>query len=259
MKQTHPPALLTLVARSLRGECAALRGKRVLVAMSGGVDSQVLLHALAWHRKTFDLDLVAHGVDHGLRPEAAGELDLAAALAESLGVPFGRSAVVVAAGANVQARARDARFASLAQAAASCAATFLATAHHADDRAETLLIRLLRGAGPRGLAVLPAIEGDRARPLLRATRAAIVAHAERHGLAFARDPSNDDPRFVRVRIRRELVPLLRTLDPRVVEHVNRLADSLGALRAAGALAGTDEARDPDETLPGDQEFVTNDE
>jgi tRNA(Ile)-lysidine synthase len=258
MKHTHPPALLTLVARSLRGECTALRGRRALVAMSGGVDSQVLLHALAWHRKAFALDLVAHGVDHGLRADAAAELDLAAGLAESLAVPFARTRVAVAPGSNLQARARDARLAALRSAAVAAGATFIVTAHHADDRAETLLIRLLRGAGPRGLAVLPPVADDLARPLLRASRADIAAHAARHGLAYAQDPSNEDPRFVRVRVRRELMPLLRALDPRVVDHVNRLADSLASTRTGddgGHDADDDEAAHEDD----DREFVTNDE
>jgi tRNA(Ile)-lysidine synthase len=255
MKHSHPPALLTLVARSLRGECAPLARSRVVVATSGGADSQVLLHALAWHREAFALDLVAHGVDHGLRAEAAAELDLAEALAESLAIPFTRTRLTVAAGANLQARAREARFAALRAEAARVGAAFIATAHHADDRAETLLLRLLRGAGPRGLAVLPPIAGDLARPLLRASRSAIEAHAGRHGLAFARDPSNEDPRFVRVRVRNELLPLLRSLDPRIVDHVNRLADTLAEPGAAGARAA--EEVGPEDDLG--QEIVTNDE
>ena len=228
MKGTHPPTLLTLVGRSLRGECAALAGSTVVVATSGGADSQVLLHALAWHREAFRLNLVAHGVDHGLRAEAHAELDLAEKLAETLRIPFARTQVHVAPGGNLQARARDARYAALRQAAHEANARFVSTAHHADDRAETLLLRLLRGAGPRGLAVLPPMTDDRARPLLRASRADVEAHAARHGLAFAQDPSNENPRFARVRVRRELLPLLRDLDPRIVDHLAALADRLAS-------------------------------
>ncbi len=252
MTQSHPPTLLTIVARSLRGECGALRGQRVIVATSGGVDSQALLHALAWHRKTFGLDLVAHGVDHGLRADASRELDLAATLAESLAIPFDRSRVEVARGSNLQARARDARFIALRRAASMQGARFIATAHHADDRAETLLIRLLRGAGPRGLAVLPPLAADLARPLLRDSRAAISGHAERHGLSFAEDPSNEDPRFVRVRVRHEVLPMLRSLDPRIVDHLTRLADSLAATHGS--------PNDEEATRSGEsQDFVTIDE
>jgi tRNA(Ile)-lysidine synthase len=237
MKGTHPPTLLTLVGRSLRGECAALAGSTVVVAVSGGADSQALLHALAWHREAFRLKLVAHGVDHGLRAEAAAELDLAAALAEALRIPFARTQLQVALGGNLQARAREARYEALAQAAHAANARFIATAHHADDRAETLLLRLLRGAGPRGLAVLPPMTDDRARPLLRAARGDIEAHAARHGLAFAQDPSNENPRFARVRVRRELLPLLRDLDPRIVDHLSALADRLAASAATFPVEG----------------------
>jgi tRNA(Ile)-lysidine synthase len=234
MAASHPPALLTHVARSLRGECGALRGERVLVATSGGVDSQVLLHALAWHAEKHRLTVVAHGVDHGLRPEAGAELDLAEDLARTLAVPFARTRLAIAPGGNLQARARDARFEALRAAAREAGARFIATAHHADDRAETVLLRLLRGAGPRGLAVLPPIAGDLARPLLRAARADIRAHADRHGLRFADDPSNADPRFARVRIRQEVLPLLADLDPAVVRHLCELADRLRTLEPEGA-------------------------
>jgi len=245
MKGTHPPTLLTLVGRSLRGECAALCGSTVVVATSGGADSQALLHALAWHREAFRLELVAHGVDHGLRAEASGELDLAEALAESLRIPFFRTRVHVATGGNLQARARDARYAALQQAAHAANARFIATAHHADDRAETLLLRLLRGAGPRGLAVLPPMTDDRARPLLRASRADVEAHALRHGLAFAQDPSNENPRFARVRVRRELLPLLRDLDPRIVDHLAALADRLATSAETVPVEGDESSAEDD--------------
>jgi tRNA(Ile)-lysidine synthase len=236
MAASHPPALLTHVARSLRGECSALRGERVLVATSGGVDSQVLLHALAWHAEKHRLTLVAHGVDHGLRAEAGAELDLAEDLARTLAVPFACTRLAISPGGNLQARAREGRFEALRTAARAAGARFIATAHHADDRAETVLLRLLRGAGPRGLAVLPPVDGDLARPLLRATRADIRAHAGRHGLRFAEDPSNADPRFARVRVRREVLPLLAELDPAVVRHLCDLADRLRTLAPEAAPA-----------------------
>jgi tRNA(Ile)-lysidine synthase len=150
----------------------------------------------------------------------------------------------VARGGNLQARARQARYEALAAAAARAKARAIATAHHADDRAETFLLRLLRGAGPAGLAVLPpraplpiapapgsrGPRGDREllRPLLRARRADIRAHVERHAIPFADDPSNDDPRFARTRVRRELLPLLAELSPGIVSHLEALADQLHA-------------------------------
>lgn len=253
-RRSHPPSLVRLAERLARDERLFTRGDLVLAACSGGPDSTALLHVLAMLRKSIGHDLVAHGVDHGLRPEAAAELDLARGVAASLGVPFAVTRVEVAPGSNLQARARKARLDALARAAIAAGARAVATAHTADDRAETLLLRLLRGAGPRGLAVLPPRAACRSpiveapgeieliRPLLLARRADVMAHLRRHDLPFAEDPSNSDPRFLRVRVRRELVPLLEDLAPGVVDHLAALAEMLGEEAAGGPLAGLGRAQ-----------------
>jgi tRNA(Ile)-lysidine synthase len=242
VSRSHPPSLRTLVERLVRDEGLFARGEIVLCACSGGPDSTALLHTLALLRKRIGHEVVAHGVDHGLRPEAAAELGLAQQVAASVGVPFTITQLQVEPGGNLQARARTARLQALAAAAAAAGAAAIATGHTADDRAETWLLRLLRGSGPRGLAVLPPVaplpvplpEGlaEKApmliRPLLRARRADVLAHLDRHRLAFAQDPSNADPRYTRVRVRRELVPLLEDLSPGVVDHLCSLADMLAA-------------------------------
>lgn len=232
--RSHPPTLLTLAKRAIREHALFSRGDALLVAVSGGRDSMALLHVLAWLRRDLGHRVFAHAVDHGLRAEAKREIDLAAQLAASLEVPFSRSRLRVAPGGNLQARARDARYASLERAARRVGATVLVTAHHADDRAETLLLRLLRGAGPRGLAVLPPKSADhgaivRVRPFLAARRRDIDAHLVRHEIPYTEDPSNADPRFLRARVRREVVPLLEGMNPRIVEHLCALADRLDAL------------------------------
>jgi tRNA(Ile)-lysidine synthase len=225
MARSHPPSLVTLVKRTLIEEGGELRGRTLLAAVSGGGDSQAMLSVLARLAPQLGFALRAHGVDHGLRAEAAAELDLAEALAYRLGVPFARSHVALARGANLQARARQVRYAALREAAAPHAA-LIATAHHANDRAETILLRLLRGAGPRGLAVLPTRAQDVIRPLVRAAKGDVITHLERHRLHFAQDPSNSDRAFLRVRVRRELLPLLHELSPQIVRHLNALADAL---------------------------------
>ncbi len=236
MARTHPPTLITLVRAALRDHDLIPRGTSVLLAVSGGPDSMALLHVLAGLRAKGGFGVFAHGVDHGLRPEAGKELDVAQAFSGALDVPFTREQVNVERGGNLQARARDARWSSLRSAAARVGAGRIATGHHADDRAETLLIRMLRGTGTRGLAVLPPLDANRVRPLFRARRQDIDEHVARHGVPFALDPANDNPRYLRTRVRHELLPQLMRISPRVVEHLCALADDAAVLRAlAGPL------------------------
>ena len=244
MPRSHPPSLTTIVRRTLLEECAPLEGRNVLAAVSGGADSQAMLSVLARLAPKLGFGLLAHGVDHGLRPEAARELDLAEALADELGVPFGRTRVALARGGNLQARAREARYAALRAVAAPHDA-LIATAHHADDRAETVLLRLLRGAGPRGLAVLAPRAHDVLRPLVRAGKSDVLLHVKRHCLDFAEDPSNKNPAFLRVRVRGEVLPLLHQLSPQIVTHLNALADALSGA-SLPALSGLEDASDAGE-------------
>jgi tRNA(Ile)-lysidine synthase len=249
-ERSHPPSLLRSAERLVLDERLFERGDVVLCACSGGPDSTALLHVLALLRRRLGHALVAHGVDHGLRPEAGAELSaFAGAVAGPLGVPFSVTRVDVAPGANLQARARAARHEALAKAADAAGARVVAIGHTADDRAETFLLRLLRGSGPRGLAVLPPrsagiVPGtvDLVRPLLGARRHEVLAHLRRHALPFAADPSNLDPRFSRVRVRRELLPLLEELSPGVVDHLSALADMLGGSPEAGPLDGLGRAQ-----------------
>lgn len=227
MPQSHPKTLI----KHVEGELSRLElsGARLLVALSGGPDSMALLHVLSRLRERFNLELFAHGVDHGLRPEAVAELELARALCELVQVPLSRSRLELERGGNLQARAREARYAELEFYARKYNA-IICTAHHADDRAETLLLRLLRGASLGGLGVLPrrqVVAGvERLRLMLTASRADVLLHVERHGLKVARDPSNTDPRFMRVRVRQELLPLLEELSPGITRHLNLLADQV---------------------------------
>jgi tRNA(Ile)-lysidine synthase len=218
----------------MREHALIARGATVLVAVSGGADSMALLHVLALLRSELAFGLFAHGVDHGLRKEAGVELDVAESFARSLDVPFERTGVRVAPGANLQARARAARWEALRAAATRATAARIATGHHADDRAETMLMRMLRGTRAHGLGVLPPLDGDRIRPLVRARRTDIDAHVRRHRIPHCNDPSNQNPRFLRTHVRLELLPVLERLNPRVVEHMCALADELGRREPAGA-------------------------
>ena len=236
MPRSHPPTALTLARRALVDEARVARSTRLLVAVSGGIDSMVLLHVLSRLGERLGLTLFAEGVDHGLRAEAGAELDRAERFAEQLGVPFGRTRVNVPMGGNLQARARSARYAALRARARELGVSLIATAHQADDRAETVLLRLLRGTSPRGLGVLPVLSGDLVRPLIRARRADIEAHARRHQVPFSEDPSNRDARFLRARVRHELMPLLAELAPGIVNSLTALADEVAQAELSVANA-----------------------
>jgi tRNA(Ile)-lysidine synthase len=235
MRSSHPPTLFKIVERTVRDEGLLTRGDLVLVAVSGGPDSMALLHVLAKLAPRLGVRIEAHGVDHGLRPAATDELAQAEAFARELGVPFGTTRVEVEPGANLMARAREARYVALRTALVAAPAIdgrepghrIIATGHHADDRAETVLLRLLRGAGPDGLAVLPPRVADLIRPLVRARRTDVAAHIARHQIPYAEDPTNRDPRFLRTRVRTSIIPSLAALSPRIVEHLCDLADALG--------------------------------
>jgi tRNA(Ile)-lysidine synthase len=180
----------------------------LLLAVSGGPDSTaLLLMARAWaQRRGGAPRLEAATVDHGLRRESASEARAVAELCEKLGVPHHR---LLWEGekpkTRLQERAREARYRLLAAQARAIGAAFVVTGHHLDDQAETTLFRLMRGsgiAGLRGMRVLAAREGVAiARPLLGFDKATLVAVCAAAGAPFARDPSNEDPRYARARLR----------------------------------------------------------
>lgn len=218
--------LVTIARRTLREECGVKAGDGLLLGVSGGPDSMALLGVMAHLGRELGLRIAACGVDHGMRPEASDELDLAEQCASRWAVPFERRRVDVPGNSNLQAVARDARYAALGACAQALGLNYIVTAHHREDRAETVLLRLLRGAGPEGLRVLPPRLGNKLRPLIRASKSQILAYLEKHEIPWAIDPSNDNRRFSRVRVRHELLPLMQELSPGIVDHLNNLADEL---------------------------------
>jgi tRNA(Ile)-lysidine synthase len=201
-------------------------GDKVLVALSGGADSTALLGALAELRDAGELTgLIALNVDHGLRPDSARDADACAVICERLGVELRRATVLVAPG-NVQAAARKVRYAALRREASLTGATRVATGHTRDDQAETVLLRLLRGSGARGLAGIPPRRGPIVRPLIDRSRAEILAFLEERELPHIEDPSNATPRFLRNRVRAEVLPALRAIAPHVERALARAADLL---------------------------------
>ncbi len=199
------PLVAEVLARCNFGEPA-----EVVCAVSGGADSTALavLAVAHGHRVT------AVHVDHGLRPGSADEAEVVAGLAARLGAGFRAETVTVAPGPNLEARAREARRSVLPPDAL--------TGHTADDRAETVLLNLLRGAGPAGLQGM--VRSDR-RPLLDVRRSDTEALCDALGLVVIDDPSNRDPSFRRNRVRHEVLPLLADVfDRDPVPLIGRQAD-----------------------------------
>jgi tRNA(Ile)-lysidine synthase len=201
----------------------------VAVAFSGGVDSTALLIATAHQAKLLGLRVVALHVHHGLMAEADTWAAQAGTVCERLGVELrvqrlkGRPAQ----GDSVEAWARQGRYAALAAMAKLEGATLILLAQHADDQAETVLLQALRGAGPAGLAAMPAQWQDQglswARPWLLRRRAELVALVEAAGLPVVLDPSNTDPRYARSRLRSEVLPLLEPAFPQAVAVLGEVA------------------------------------
>ena len=204
-------------------------GDRVIVAVSGGPDSMALLHVLWELRARLGLTLEVAAVDHGLRADAAREVQLVRERAEALGLPFSVVSVDVAAerrrrrGASLQDAARDARLRALDELARAHGADRVALGHQADDQAETVLYRIIRGTGVGGLAGIPHRRDVFVRPLLDVTRAQILRYLHRRSIPFVEDPSNADPRFARARIRHRILPALAQENPRVAEALRALA------------------------------------
>ena len=221
------------VQRTVRERGLLSPGDHVLVGCSGGADSTALLHVLHRLRNELGVTLCAASIDHGLRPESAGEVRQVGELAASLGVPFVPGRVDVPTdGASLQARARALRYQALRDIAASQSASCIAVGHTRDDQAETVLSRLLRGSGVRGLSGIEARRADGViRPLIDCRREEVRAYVVERGVPFFDDPSNHQRAFERVRIRHEVLPVLQSEDARIVEHLAELSDEAAELSA----------------------------
>ncbi|MDR1275494.1 MAG: tRNA lysidine(34) synthetase TilS [Candidatus Accumulibacter sp.] len=212
------------------------KGDRVCVAVSGGRDSVVLLHALKHFRDTppMRFSLSALHIHHGLSPKADEWAEFCVSFGERIGVPVAVSRIEVLrlSGKGVEGAARRARYAALA----ACGADWVVLGHHRDDQAETLLLNLLRGAGVAGAAGMPseraALSGPIfVRPLLDLPRAAIEAYAARTGLDWVDDESNDDVYFRRNFLRHDILPRLETVFPEARRTLARAAKHFAEARA----------------------------
>ncbi|WP_404940808.1 tRNA lysidine(34) synthetase TilS [Pseudomonas chlororaphis] len=203
------------------------------IAFSGGLDSTVLLHLLAQLRQRHRLPpLTAIHVHHGLQAAADAWPEHCRTQCEALGVPLQIVAVQVQPGASLERAAREARYAAFEEAAGGN--ELLLTAQHRDDQAETLLFRLLRGAGVRGLSAMPASralgQGHLLRPLLDVSRDELERYARDHQLHWIDDPSNQDRQFSRNYLRHQVFPLLTARWPQAASSMARSAAHLREAR-----------------------------
>jgi len=203
------------------------RGDKVIVAVSGGPDSICLLDILNRLSHDLEISLIVAHYNHGLRKdEDECETQLVRNIAALLGIPF---EVEKASGhlknsSSLEEKARGARYAFLEKIRNKHGAQKIAVGHNLNDQAETVLMRLLRGSGPSGLAGIPPVrDGIIIRPLIEIKRDEIMHHIKGTSLPFAMDSSNSDKRHLRNRMRLELVPMLLNYQPNLLEHLGVLS------------------------------------
>jgi len=205
-------------------------GDGVLAGLSGGPDSVCLLVMLDRLREHFGINLYASYIEHGLRPdETPDEIDFCKRLCLSLNVPFSVKSVDVkffakAHGMNKQEAARELRYKALNEAADNTGATKIALGHTADDQAETVIMRLLRGAGTLGLSGIPPVRKNIIRPIIDLERKEIERFLEAGQIGFQMDSSNREDKYMRNKIRSTVMPVLKSLEPHMALTIARTAD-----------------------------------
>ena len=223
--------MLEEAVRYARAQDLLHPGMHVLVACSGGPDSLALLDMLLQFRRRFRLVLTAAHFEHGIRGASSAEdARFVAAFCREREVPcfIGHGdvpAVAKAQGKSIELAARELRYVFLWQTLERCGADVLATAHHADDQAETVLMRILRSTGLDGLAAMKPREGKKIRPLLFARREDILAYCRERGLTPRHDVTNDIPDCTRNLLRLKVLPYLRqSCNPEVARVLCQLAE-----------------------------------
>lgn len=225
--------LIHKIVRTIRDGHLVAPGDTVITAISGGADSTALLHLLA--HCGLGLRLTAVYIDHGLRPqETAAEHHFTRALAASVGAGYLARSLDVRTfqrdqGCSLEEAARILRYQALEEVRSDLHAQAIAVAHTADDQVEEFFIRLLRGSGLKGLSTMQPKQGYILRPLLAETKETLLDYLAGHSLQFCHDSSNDDRRFLRNRIRLDLLPDLESsYNPAIRTTVLQTADILTA-------------------------------
>lgn len=204
------------------------RGDRIVVAVSGGIDSVALLHALTGLAAEYRLFIVVAHLNHCLRGRESDRDEMfAKRFAEKLGVKFVCERIdarlLLKKGDSLQDIAREARYSFFDRIAKRYKADRIATGHNMDDQAETVLMKFMKGAGLGGLCGIPKVKGKYIRPLINITRKEIEEYAEGCRLKFVKDSSNKSAKYLRNRIRLKLMPILEEYNPSLKKDLARLS------------------------------------
>lgn len=216
--------------RHATADLSGLRGRRILIALSGGADSVALAAMLAEARSALGLELFAAHMDHAIRPESAGDAAFCRDLCRRLAIPFHETRVDVPGearrtGEGLETCARRLRYRWLRAVKAEVGADVIALAHHLDDQAETVLMHLARGTGPEGIGGMRAQSGDLVRPLLGLRKAELIDFLNARGLSWREDATNalaDTPRNA---LRLHGIPALEQSYPRFALAAARYAEA----------------------------------
>ncbi|MDI1472408.1 MAG: tRNA lysidine(34) synthetase TilS [Thermodesulfovibrio sp.] len=205
-------------------------GDHVLVGLSGGPDSVCLLHVLRELKIKYKLKISASYIDHGLRPnETPKEIEFCQKICNDLDLPFYTKSVDVREFAkqekiNLQESARILRYGALDQISLNIKADKIAVAHNADDQAETVIMRLLRGSGPAGLSGIPPVRKKIIRPLIEIERVEIEEYLNKRNIQYIKDPSNESLKYLRNKIRHTLMPVIKSISPQATKIISKTAD-----------------------------------
>ncbi|MBI4456954.1 MAG: tRNA lysidine(34) synthetase TilS [Acidobacteria bacterium] len=228
--------LIKQVLETIRKHKMLSAGERVLVAVSGGPDSMALLKILADLRKKLGLVLAVAHFDHQIRLDSNLDLEFARRAADQFWLPFFSERrdipnLVQASGGNLEEVARLQRRAFLTRVCQQGNFNKIASGHTMDDQAETVLMNLIRGSGPTGLAGIAPRAGKWVRPLIATRRAEILDFLKKENITFRLDPTNLDTRLLRNRVRHQLIPMLeKDYSPHLVERLAKLAEMERATR-----------------------------
>lgn len=233
--EARDASIIAAIEEKIRGVIARYSmlpaGAAVIVGFSGGADSAALTHFLSVHREEYGISLKAAHLNHGLRETAGRDEEAARIFCEERGIPFFSRRADVGAlareqGLCVEDCGRRLRYAFFRELTGDAPNARIATAHTASDHAETMVMNLTRGAGARGLSGIPPVNGSVIRPLIALTREDVERYCAWYDLPYVQDESNFEEIYARNRVRRRVIPVLRTLNPSLENSMLRAAELL---------------------------------